>query len=262
MKIVLIGAGNVATSLAKALARQGCPPNQIWSRTLASAKALADVAGSRATSDWAEVERDADLYIVAVKDDAMANVISELCAHCRKGIFVHTAGTMSMDLFRGKAEHYGVFYPMQTFSKCKEVDFKNVPCFVEASDEATLNVVMSFAQSLSDNVRFLKEADRKWLHVAAVFACNFANACNAMAAEVLERHGLDFGVMLPLIDEMVAKLHHMHPREAQTGPASRGDAAVVGRHLDMLAANQPLWDVYKAMSEYINPQLNLTTKKQ
>lgn len=262
MKTILIGAGNVATSLAKSLALQGCAPAQIWSRTLVSAEALATAVGSRATADWREVDTDADLYIVAVKDSAMAEVIDNLCTHCNTGIFVHTAGTMSMNLFLGKAEHYGVLYPMQTFSKRKEVDFKQVPCFVEASDENTLNTIMQFAQQLSDNVRFLKEADRQWLHVAAVFACNFANACNAMAAEVLECHGLDFSVMLPLVDETVAKLHRLSPREAQTGPASRGDAIVAGRHLEMLAGNERLSEAYRVMSEYINPQLNLNLIKK
>ena len=119
MKIVMIGAGNVATNIAKTLANIGETPVQIWSRTLASAETLANAVGTCATSDWDSVVKDADVYIVAVKDDAMLDVIDLLCAHCKHGVFVHTAGTMSMSMFTGKAEHYGVLYPMQTFSKQK-----------------------------------------------------------------------------------------------------------------------------------------------
>lgn len=108
MKIVMIGAGNVATNIAKTLANIGETPVQIWSRTLASAETLANAVGTCATSDWDSVVKDADVYIVAVKDDAMLNVIDLLCAHCKHGVFVHTAGTMSMSMFTGKAEHYGV----------------------------------------------------------------------------------------------------------------------------------------------------------
>lgn len=251
----MIGAGNVATNLAKSLAKAGLAPVQIWSRTEASAAALAAAVGCSATADWNAVERGADIYIVSVKDDAMQGVIEQLCSRCRHGIFVHTAGTVSMKLFEGKAEHYGVLYPMQTFSKQKEVDFRKVPCFVEASDGYTLNAIMRLAEAVSDNVRELAEADRKWLHVAAVFACNFSNACCSMAAKLLESHGLDFSVMLPLVDETIAKLHSLQPREAQTGPAVRGDTIVMGEHLSMLSDDAQLQDVYRKISAYINPQI-------
>lgn len=163
----MIGAGNVATNIVKTLANIGETPVQIWSRTLASAETLANAVGTCATSDWDSVVKDADVYIVAVKDDAMSNVIDQLCTHCKHGVFVHTAGTMSMSLFTCKAEHYGVLYPMQTFSKQKEVDFRTVPCFVEASDKHTLDIIMELARLLSDNVRELAESERKWLHIAA-----------------------------------------------------------------------------------------------
>jgi predicted short-subunit dehydrogenase-like oxidoreductase (DUF2520 family) len=131
------------------------------------------------------------------------------------------------------------------------VDFWTVPCFVEASDKHTLDIIMELARLLSDNVRELAESERKWLHIAAVFSCNFANVCNTMAAQILERHGLSFDVMLPLLDETVAKLHRLHPREAQTGPASRGDVGVVSKHLAMLEDNKELSEVYSVLSNYI-----------
>ena len=156
-----------------------------------------------------------------------------------------------MQIFEGRAEHYGVMYPMQTFTKRKQLDFKVIPCFVEASDNETLKVVKEFAALLSDNVYELSGDDRRWLHVAAVFACNFSNACCSMASRILKEHGLDFSVMLPLVDETMRKLHSLSPEEAQTGPAVREDYNVMGRHLDMLDNELELKNVYNIMSNII-----------
>ena len=251
MKTVIVGAGNVATHVALALAGIGEPPEQIWSRTADSAAELAERTGSRAVTDMADIMDDADMYIVAVKDSAMSSVIDRLCDGRRKGVFVHTAGTMSMKLFEGRCEHYGVLYPMQTFSKNKALDFSGIPCFVEASDTDTLTKIRAVADKLSRRVYELEESERRWLHVAAVFACNFSNACYAMAADILQKHGIDFGVMLPLIDETTAKLHSLTPSEAQTGPAVREDHNVMDKHLDMLAGDGRLQDVYRMMSDVI-----------
>mgnify|MGYP002679318283 CR=1 FL=1 len=136
-----------------------------------------------------------------------------------------------MELFEGKCRHYGVLYPMQTFSKDKSLDFKKVPCFVEASDQLADDAIM--------------------LHVAAVFACNFSNACYTMAERILQAHGLSFDVMLPLVDETTAKLHSLSPVEAQTGPAVRNDHNVMNRHKDMLKDAPDMQAVYQMMSEII-----------
>ena len=256
MRIVMVGAGNVATHIAVALAGCGVPPIQVWSRTLGSARVLADMVGSQATNDIDALTPDADVYIVSVADNALADVIKRLSAGHRQGVFVHTAGTMPMSLFDGLHNHYGVLYPMQTFSKQKALDFKAIPCFIEASNESSLAVVEKLADMLSDNVRELSGADRKWLHVAAVFACNFANACCAMAAQVLQKHGIDFDVLLPLVDETTNKLHHLAPVDAQTGPAVRCDRNVMSRHLQMLADDRQLEEVYRMMSDVIMSQHN------
>lgn len=251
MKIAMVGAGNVATHIAKELARKGMPPVQVWSRSMESARALASLVGCHATADVNDIVDDADFYIVSVCDSAMANVIASLCEIRKKGVFLHTAGTMSMNLFKGHCSHYGVMYPMQTFSKEKSLEFGRIPCFVEASDGETLAQVRQLALALTPLVYDLAEKDRKWLHVAAVFACNFSNACCAMAADILQKHGLDFSVMLPLVDEMAAKLHGLSPLDAQTGPAVRSDHNVMNEHLDMLANDAAIRDIYKAMSDVI-----------
>lgn len=251
MRIVMIGAGNVATHICKALAGKDCSLAQVWSRSWESASELASLTGCEPVTSFDKVVRDADIYIITVVDSALDSVVGRLCAECHKGVFVHTAGTMPMQVFEGRAEHYGVMYPMQTFTKRKQLDFKVIPCFVEASDTDTLNVIKRFASLLSDNVYELSGDDRRWLHVAAVFACNFSNACCAMASHILKEHGLDFSVMLPLVDETMRKLHSLSPEEAQTGPAVREDYNVMGRHLEMLGGDEKLRQVYDMMSKII-----------
>ena len=250
----MVGAGNVATHIAQALTDGGMCPVQVWSRSEESATALASRIGSVSVTDINDIVSDADIYIISVADNALAEVIGRLCRNHHHGVFLHTAGTMPMDLFDGKAQHYGVLYPMQTFSKRKPLDFSEIPCFVEASDVLSLTAIKHIAGVLSNRVYELAGDDRRWLHVAAVFACNFSNACCAMAARLLEEHGLDFSMMLPLVDETTRKLHSLNPADAQTGPAARGDENVMDRHLSMLADHPDLQAIYKMISEEIRKQ--------
>lgn len=251
-RIVMIGAGNVATHIARALASAGCPPVQVWSRSAESAETLAAEVGSDGVADMDRVVADADMYIISVVDSALPAVIDGICSRCGgNGVFVHTAGTMSMQLFCGHAGHYGVLYPMQTFSKQKPLDFGDIPCFVEASDAATLAAIHRVAALLSRRVYELSGDSRRWLHVAAVFACNFTNACYTMAARLLEEHGLDFSMMLPLVDETTRKVHSLHPADAQTGPAARGDRNVMERHMAMLEEHADMKEIYRMLSDEI-----------
>lgn len=250
-KIVLIGAGNVATHVALELANRGVVVSQVWSRTMENARKLTCRLNTAATDDVAEIATDADFYIFSVTDDALPHVISEVCARSSKGIFLHTAGSMSMKLFAPYVRRYGVLYPMQTFSKAKDVDFSSIPCFVEASDELTLDCIRNLANVLTARVYELTEEQRGKLHIAAVFACNFSNCCFAMAAKLLRSNGIDFDVMLPLIDEMVDKVHVMDPVDAQTGPAARGDTAVMAAHMQRLNASPDMQRIYEIMSATI-----------
>ena len=247
----MIGAGNVATHLAKALVAAGHEVAQVWSRTADSAAVLASAVGAEPLTDIAGVCDDAGLYVLSVSDSALAYVAESLARRHVKGVVAHTAGTVSMDVLSECGPRYGVIYPMQTFSKCVPVCFRHVPCFVEASDSDVAAVLMAVAGSVSDNVRELTGQDRRWLHVAAVLACNFSNACYAMAAEVLESHGIDFSVMLPLIDETARKVHDVPPAKAQTGPAAREDHDVMASHRELLADNDMMLRVYDLMSQVI-----------
>ena len=251
MKIVLIGAGNLATHLGKALHAAGHDMVQVFSRTMQSAETLASLLDAEPLTDIAQVRDDADVYIFSVKDSALEQLISQLCGGEKK-VFLHTAGSMPMSVFRGKALHYGVLYPMQTFSKQREVDFSIIPCFIEANDEFALKQIEGLAGQISHRVFQLSSEDRKYLHLSAIFACNFANHCYAASQELLQQHGIPFDVMLPLIDETAAKVHGMTPKEAQTGPAVRYDENVIGKQMQLLEKYPYFQKIYDCMSKSIH----------
>ena len=251
MKIVLIGAGNLSTHLGKALHAAGHDMVQVFSRTMQSADTLASLLDAEPLTDMAQVRDDADVYIFSVKDSALEQLISQLCGGEKK-VFLHTAGSMPMSVFRGKALHYGVLYPMQTFSKQREVDFSQIPCFIEANDEHALQQIGDVAHQVSSRVYHLASEDRKYLHLSAVFACNFVNHCYALSREILEEHGIPFDVMLPLIDETAAKVHELDPKDAQTGPAVRYDENVLRAQGALLKSNPQMKDIYDRMSMSIH----------
>lgn len=252
MKIAFIGAGRVATNLSRALLEAGHDIVQVYSRTMASAQEMAENVGGSPTDDLNRLTHDADVYIFSVKDDALGELIPQVCKGREQKVFLHTAGSMPMDVFKGMALHYGVLYPLQTFSKDREVDFHEVPCFVEVSDEFSAHTIVALATAISNHVSPLSSADRKYLHLAAVFASNFANHCYAIAADILDSHGLPFNVMLPLIDETTSKVHDMTPYEAQTGPALRYDENVMRQQRQLLGDNPFAKDLYDRMSMSIH----------
>lgn len=252
MKVILIGAGNLATHLGKAIFAAGHDVVQVFSRTMPSATALASEVGAQPVSDISDVRSDADLYVVSVKDSAIVELIPVLCKGKETKVFLHTAGSIPMDVFQGMALHYGVLYPMQTFSKQREVDFSQIPCFIEANDEHALQLIGDVAHQVSSRVYHLASEDRKYLHLSAVFACNFVNHCYALSREILEEHGIPFDVMLPLIDETAAKVHELDPKDAQTGPAVRYDENVLRAQGALLKSNPQMKDIYDRMSMSIH----------
>ena len=247
----MVGAGNVASHLGKAFQRAGCEVLQVYSRTEASALELAGALATTYTTSLEDLRTNAHLYVVALKDAVLQELIPHIVKNNPDAVFVHTAGSMPMQVWEGSARRYGVLYPMQTFSKAREVDFTSVSFFVEATGKAELAVLKSMATSLSPKVYEATSAQRASLHMAAVFACNFANHMYALSARLLEKNGLPFDAMLPLIDETARKVHELHPQDAQTGPAVRRDANVMGKHLTMLADEPDLSEMYKIISDSI-----------
>ena len=251
MKIAFIGSGNLATHLSLALKAAGEEIIQIYSRTDAHAKELADKLGCIHTTNLDKIYLNADVYILSVKDDAISQIADSICHKCPHALFVHTAGSVLMDIFKGKANHYGVFYPMQTFSKARKVYFRPIPCFIEASSNEDLAIIRSLAESISDHVVDCDSEKRKKLHLAAVFACNLTNHCYRLAERVLQEEEIDWKLYLPLIDETARKVSEMSPKDAQTGPMVRYDVNVMNRQLALIP-DERTRQIYRLMAESIH----------
>lgn len=251
MKIVIIGSGNLATQLSLALKDAGKDIVQIFSRTEEHARELAEKLGCRHTADSDEIDKNADIYIFSVKDDALSSLASSICKDRPEGLFLHTAGSVPMDVFKDHASYYGVLYPMQTFSKHRSVDFQKIPCFIEGSSEETVATIRSLAESISNHVVDCDSEKRKKLHLAAVLACNLTNHCYRLAERVLQEEQIDFDLFLPLIDETAKKVSEMSPRDAQTGPMVRYDVEVMNRQIALLP-DERTRQIYRLMAESIH----------
>ena len=248
-KIVLIGAGNMATAIAYALKEGGNTPVAVWSRTLESAAMLGDRVGCAFTDDLASLPA-ADIVIISVADSALRDVAAAVAQRYPNALLLHTAGSIPMEtLHEAGATRYGVLYPMQTVNKNNVTSLRNITTFIEGCDDTVTAQIEKIALLVSEKVVYATSEQRCSLHVAAVFACNFPNAVYNMAYELMQRNGLPFDAMLPLIDEAARKVHRMTPLEAQTGPARRADNNVMNAHKAML--DSELANVYETLSNYI-----------
>ena len=252
MTITLIGAGNLATRLGTALKDKGYKFLQVYSRTIESAGALADKLDCEPVNAPESISGEADLYICALKDDALAEVLSLVTATgFGKTPMIHTSGSLPMSVLAPFSDKYGVLYPLQTFSKDKEIDFISIPIFIEASEPDVLEILSRISRDLSDNVINLDSEKRKALHVSAVFACNFVNYMYTVAGDILDKNDLDFQYLIPLIDETAKKIHEMKPVSAQTGPAKRYDNKIIEQHINMLSYSPALAELYETISKRI-----------
>lgn len=249
--IVMVGAGNLATNLAKAFYRKGFRIEQVYSRTEDAARILARQVEASFTTDVNRLAPHARLYVAALTDEALPALIPHLVAGHEEALWVHTAGSLPMDIWEGQAQRYGVFYPMQTFSKQQEVDFTQIPIFVEGCDEVCTGFLRAVASILSSKVYEATSEQRRYLHLAAVLACNFTNHLYDLAGHLLAKHGLPFEALLPLIDETARKVHVLTPHDAQTGPAIRGDKSVMEEHLRLLDEEPAIQELYRKLSESI-----------
>jgi len=249
MNIVLLGSGNVATNLALALKTAGENIVQVFSPNLVHAKELAEKIDSDPINHFSEIDRAADLYLIAVKDDAIAEVARHL-KHV-DGLVVHTSGTTDIKVLSSEVSSAGVFYPLQTFSKSKVVDFKTIPICLEASEPHQLKLLTQLAEKLSGKVYVMDGAKRKVLHLAAVFACNFTNHLYALSNQILMKNDLDFDLIRPLIAETADKVMADLPENVQTGPAVRNDESTMNKHLAMLLNLPELQEIYQTLSNSI-----------
>ncbi|MDR0757505.1 MAG: DUF2520 domain-containing protein [Tannerella sp.] len=248
MSAVFVGAGNVATHLSAAMRAAGNTTVQVYSRTAESAQTLAARLQAEWTTDLKKLVPDAGLYVFSLPDDALAEAIVRVRPN--GALWIHTAGSVSIDVFGHHVHRCGVLYPLQTFSRKREVDFSRIPCFVEARLPADELLLCKIAGQISGDVRVATSEKRKYLHLAAVYACNVTAHMYALAAKILERQDIPWQTLLPLIDETAAKIHALTPAQAQTGPAVRNDRKVMHMHEDMLA-DTDMKRIYQLISNHI-----------
>lgn len=237
--IAIIGGGNVATHLAKAL-KEKTEVVMVNPHTFEGMPSSPEV------------------VIICVKDDAITEVASRL--EVKDAVVAHTSGSVPISALPEKFKKRGVFYPLQTFTKGVELDYSRVPVFIEGSDKKVVANLKDIASLFSINVKEADSDKRKELHLASVFACNFTNAMAMIAKDRMDFAGLEFRDLLPLMHQTIDKLEEIDPVNAQTGPAVRKDTTVLRRHLDMLSNDPKLRDIYTEISSYINKRINSAKK--
>ncbi len=248
MKVVIIGAGNVGTNLTYALSKKNNIV-QIISKTQNSARILAEKINTEYTSDLKNISNIADIYIVAVNDGSIVKLLKQI--NVENKIIVHTAGSVNVDVLKNSGNNYGTFYPLQTFSKYKILEFQNIPILVEANNSETEKNIKKLAESISNNVYLINSEQRKYLHLSAVFACNFTNHLYNISKKILKEKNLDFEIMKPLIEETAKKIKNTEPVNAQTGPAVRNDKIIIEKHLELLSLYPEFQNIYNILTKSI-----------
>ena len=250
--VSLIGSGNVAWHLAPALDNVGYTISEVYSRNIRNANKLID------RLYQAEQKQDLDfsgsssqIFIIAVSDDAIEEIVRDIILP-ENAILVHTSGSKSIDILGyAPTPNIGVFYPLQTFSKSRKINFSDIPICIEAENGYTREVLTKMAARISESVYKINSNSREALHIAAVFACNFTNHLFTIADNILENHELDIEILKPLIVETINKFLEVGSQKAQTGPAMRGDLEVLDRHMELLASNKSYADIYKMITQSI-----------
>ncbi|MDN3668811.1 DUF2520 domain-containing protein [Echinicola jeungdonensis] len=251
-KIAIIGSGNVAWHLAPALENAGHTITEVYSRDIYRAeKIVSQLYSSESKDDLDFSESEAEIYIIAVSDHAIAGIADEIILP-EESILAHTSGTMPLDILAySSASYTAVMYPLQSFSKSRPLDFEDVPFLLESDDQTTLQKIKKLTKSLSPLQYIVNSKDRMALHVAAVFASNFTNHMIRISEEIMQRQGLDFEMLQPLIIEQISKTIDLGPQAAQTGPAVRGDLNTLDQHHQFLNYNEQLAEIYKRISQDI-----------
>jgi predicted short-subunit dehydrogenase-like oxidoreductase (DUF2520 family) len=250
--VSFIGSGNLAWHLAPALDNAGYAVREVYSQNPNHAVALTEKlyqAEVKATLDFST--SDSKIFVIAVSDDAISVIAREIILP-EDAILVHTSGSQPIsELQYSATQQLGVFYPLQTFSKSKRADFKDIPIFIESHTEEAEEILTQMARSISKEVRKIASEERKALHVAAVFASNFSNHMLTIAKDIMQQNSLDYDWLKPLITETINKSMYLGPDIAQTGPAKRGDLNILDSHLEFLQGDDSVSEIYKVVSQHI-----------
>ncbi len=251
MKVAILGAGNVATHLSKALIKAGYPIKQVWSRNHNHAIDLALEIGANSIPQISDLSNQIDVIIIAVSDDAIESVVSQIPISNQQQLILHTSGSTGLYVLEKHCQNCGVLYPLQTFSKNHDVDFSTIPLLMEANHHQAEEQLLMIAKKLSLKVEKVNSENRMRIHVSAVFACNFTNHFYAIAEKLVKDTNLSFDLIKPLILETAQKAILNSPSQTQTGPAKRNDAATIDKHLDLLKSNPQLQNLYAIVSQDI-----------
>lgn len=252
MKICILGSGNVAHHISKALYRAGHNVLQVYGRNSKTSKAVAKRCKAEAIQDIKKLSNKANLYLICVSDNAIEQVSASIPFKLSpKQIIAHTAGSITIRALRKSGKKYGSFYPLQTFSKQRKLSFTNIPMCIHASDHKTAKKLTQLAETISKDVRQVDDQTRKEIHLAAVFTCNFVTHLIAEAESILLDAQIDKNIITPLIKETISKTISLGAANAQTGPAKRGDSKVINSHLAMLAQKPATQKLYRQISKAI-----------
>ncbi len=250
-KISFIGSGNLASNLAPYLENAGHIINSISSLHLHSAEILADsLYNTRAIDDNDFSSEDTEIILLTAKDDNLKDIVKDIKAP-EGAHLVHCSGFAHIDVLSDFPGSTGVFYPLQSFSKGRRAEFKNIPICVESFDELLSDKLTILARSISKNVSFVSSEKRKQLHLAAVFANNFVNHMLSISDDILVNSNLSISLLQPLVIETLNKAFEMGPYESQTGPAKRGDMETIQEHLKLLQAHPEIAEIYELISRQI-----------
>ncbi len=248
-KIVLIGAGNVGYHLGQRMVERGLELIQVFSRTKEKAKELGKLLNVPFCTNLDAIQK-ADVYILAVHDDAIGSVAKQLNIE-EKALMVHTSGATPSTVFKPFAKRYGVFYPLQTFSRDRTANFEEIPFCVDANRKKDRILLEQLAQRLSPKVYQITDKERESLHIAAVFVNNFTNYLYQIGTDICEKEKVPFDLLKPLILETARKVQEHPPEKMQTGPAKRGDEATIQRHLKNLERFPHYQELYQHLTEEI-----------
>ncbi|MBI3482438.1 MAG: DUF2520 domain-containing protein [Bacteroidetes bacterium] len=250
--ISFIGSGNLAWHLAPAFDNAGFIVKEVFSPNTRHAEELTErlyQAEVKATLDFST--SDSSIFIIAANDDSISDIAKEIILP-DDAVLTHTSGSVPLtDLQFAATSNIGVFYPLQTFSKSKKIDFKQTPIFIESNNEQTESVLMTLAKAISNQVKQIGSEERKALHIAAVFASNFTNHMLTLSQKIMLQNGMEFDWLKPLIIETINKSLQVGPESAQTGPARRGDLETLEKHMAFLQSDPDLSEVYKIISQHI-----------
>ena len=242
MQIVIIGSGNVAYHLAKAFTENQIPVKQLFGRNETSLENISSELGISYSTERLEPA-----------DDAIGEV-SKIITD-KNSLVAHTSGSTQMEILAGEYRKAS-FYPLQTFSKEKKLDYSRIPFFIDAENENDKEILMNLAKKISSKTMLVDDEKRKYIHLTAVFSCNFVNHLFARAKEISDSQDIPFEYFLPLIEETVDKIHSINPKDAQTGPARRNDKKILQMH-ETLLENDEQREIYKIMNQSIKKMYEL-----